>query len=89
MNDVLLTIPGEGLATAKIPRPGLEGELKRQLALQLYREGLVSGAGACRIAGLGKAEFQYLLGRCSVYQQYAVEDYRKDMEHLTAWDTQE
>jgi len=89
MNDVLLTIPGDGLATAKIPRFGLEAELKRQLALQLYREGLVSGAGACRIAGLAKAEFQYLLGQRGVCQQYDVEDYRKDVEHLAAWQTQE
>lgn len=83
---------GRGLATARMPRLGLEAELKRQLALQLYREGLVSGAGACRIAGLAKAEFQYLLGQRGVCQQYDLEDYRKDVEHLAAWaawDTQE
>jgi len=85
MNDISLTIPGDALAMAKIPRHRLESELKKQLAVQLYREGLISGAGACRIAGLGKAEFQYVLGQCGVCQQYDVEDYRKDLEQLATW----
>jgi predicted HTH domain antitoxin len=51
MSDISLTIPGDALAAAKIPRHRLESELKKQLAIQLYREGLISGAGACRIAG--------------------------------------
>jgi predicted HTH domain antitoxin len=85
MGDISLTIPGDALATAKIPRHRLESELKKQLAVQLYREGLVSGAGACRIAGLAKAEFQHLLGEYGVAQQYDVEDYQKDLEHLAAW----
>lgn len=40
----------------------MEAELKKVLALQLYLEGIVSGFGACRIAGIEKAELQYLLG---------------------------
>lgn len=85
MSDISLTIPGDALAAVKIPRHRLQSELKKQLAIQLYREGLISGAGACRIAGVAKAEFQYLLGQCGVAQQYDVEDYRKDLEHLAAW----
>ena len=57
MKDVHLTIPGEVLATAKIPRQRLEAELKKELALQLYREGLIAGGSACRLAGLTKLEF--------------------------------
>ena len=85
MSDVSLTIPGDALAAAKIPRHRLESELRKQLAMQLYREGLISGAGASRVAGVAKAEFQYLLGECGVPQQYGVDDYRQDLEHLAAW----
>lgn len=85
MNDVSMIIPGDALLGAKIPRSRLEAELKKHLAIQLYREGLISGAGACRIAGVTKAEFQYLLGESGVHQQYDVDDYRRDVEHLAAW----
>jgi predicted HTH domain antitoxin len=33
----------------------MESELLKELALQLYREGLVSSAGACQVAGLMKS----------------------------------
>lgn len=85
MGDISLTIPGDALAAVKIPRHRLHSELKKQLAIQLYREGLISSAGACRIAGVEKPEFQYVLGECGVSQQYDVEDYQKDLEHLAAW----
>jgi len=82
MKDVTLTIPGDVLAAAKIPRQRLQQELKKELALQLYREGLVSNFGACRLAGLEKPEFQYLLGQRGIAQQYDVEDYEQDLENL-------
>ena len=85
MNDILMQIPGEALASAKIPRSQLDAELKKQLALQLYRVGMVSGAGACRIAGVGKLEFQHLWGEADICQQYGVEDFHEDQENLQAW----
>ena len=48
MNDVLLAIPGEALAAAKIPRSRLKKELKKELALQLSCAipGLSNGGGS-------------------------------------------
>lgn len=85
MNDISITIPGEALAAVKIPRQRLQAELRKELAVQLYREGLVSGAGATRIAGIEKTEFQYLLGQRGVCQQYDDVDYRKDVDNLRKW----
>ncbi len=85
MNDITLTIPGEALAVARIPRGRMEDEHRKELALQLYREGIVASFGACRIAGMEKAEFQYILGQRGIAQQYDVEDYRTDKETLAAW----
>ena len=85
MSSISLTIPSDAVAAMKIPRHRVESELKKQLAVQLYREGMISGAGACRVAEISKAEFQYLLGEIGVCQQYDVEDYHKDLEHLASW----
>lgn len=85
MQNILVTIPGDALAGMKVPPERLEAELKKQLALQLYRERLVSGAGACRIAAVTKAEFQTLLAQHEICQQYDVDDYQKDLEHMAAW----
>ncbi len=89
MKDVLLSIPADALAGVKIPRQNLDAELKKHLALQLYRSGLVSGAAASRVAGVGKAEFQFLLGEAGICQQYDLEDYHEDLEHLRAWEADE
>jgi predicted HTH domain antitoxin len=88
MKDLTLVIPGEVLEAVRIPRHRFGPELKKELAVQLYREGLISGFGACRLAGLEKAEFQYLLGQRGVCQQYDVDDYDQDMETMSAWPLQ-
>ena len=85
MSDLTLTIPAEVVATMRIPPRRREEELRKELAIQLYREGIVAGAGACRICGLSKLEFQDLLGRRGVCQQYDVDDYKQDLEDLAEW----
>ena len=62
MKDITLLIPGEVVAHARIPRTRIDAELRKELALQLYREGIVSGGAACQLAELSKLEFQQLLG---------------------------
>ncbi len=80
MHDLTLTLPGVALATTRIPRPRMEAELKKELALQLYREGIVASFGACRIAGIEQAEFHYLLGERGIPQRYDVDGYRQYKE---------
>ena len=59
MNDLVLTLPGEALANARIPPAEMERELLRRLAAALFSDGIVGGAAACRLAGMDKAEFQH------------------------------
>jgi predicted HTH domain antitoxin len=40
----------------------MEAELRRRLAAALFSDGIISGAAACRMAGMDKAEFQFMLG---------------------------
>lgn len=62
MQAVTLTLPAESLIGVRIPPHELERELRSRLAAALYSDGILSGAAACRMADMGKAEFQHLLG---------------------------
>ena len=81
----LLELPEEVLRHAKIPRQQWDNVLKRELALQLYREGILSFANARRLAEMEKLDFHMLLGERQIPRQYDVEDYEQDIENLVAW----
>lgn len=85
MRTVTLDIPEEVLIAVKIPRNRLQTGLKRELAIQLYRENMISSANAHRLAGMSKLEFHYLLGERQISRQYDIEDYEKDLENLAQW----
>lgn len=85
MRTLTLDIPEAVLTGVKIPRTRLKSELKRELALQLYREHMISFANAHRMADMSKIEFHHLLGERQIPRQYDTEDYEKDLEHLARW----
>ena len=85
MQAVTLTLPAESLVGVRIPPRELERELRRRLATALYSDGILSGAAACRMAGLEKAEFQHLLGERGITQPLAEEDLEQDLSNLAAW----
>ena len=82
MKDLVLTLPGEALAAARIPPDELERELRRRLAAALYSDGIVGGAAACRLAGMEKAEFQHWLGERGIEQPLGVDDYQLERENF-------
>lgn len=86
MNSISIQIPEEFLISIKIPRKSLEFELKKELAIQLYREGYTSFANAHRLAGMEKLEFHYLLGERQIPRQYNINDYEKDLANLGKWE---
>ncbi len=88
MPDLLLPIPAESLESARIPPGRMEIELRKELALQLYREQLITGAAACRMAGIGKVDLQYLLGERGIPQQLSSNDLEKDLENWKEWENQ-
>jgi hypothetical protein len=85
MKGMLLEIPEEVVASAKIPRPQLEAELRRRLAAALYADGVVGGAAACKLARLEKAEFQHWLGEHGVVQPLEHSDYEIERRNLEEW----
>lgn len=85
MKMLSVTIPEDIMMSVKIPRKRWKTELKKELALQLYREGLISYSNAHRLAGMDKTGFHYLLGEREIPRQYDAEDYEKDLENLAEW----
>ena len=85
MKPLLLEIPEEVLASAKIPRPRLEIELLRRLAAALYADGVIGGSAACKLAGLDKAKFQYWLGEHGVVQPLDGLDYQIERHNIEQW----
>lgn len=85
MSTVSLSIPEEILITAKIPRKSWESQIKKELALQLYREEILSFSNARRLAGMSKIEFHFLLGERKIPRQYDIKDYEKDIENIDKW----
>ena len=85
MKGISLEIPNEVLSAVRIPRAQLESELRRRLAAALFAEGVLGGFTACKLAGLGKAEFQYWLGEHGIEQPLDVPDYESDCNQLDEW----
>lgn len=85
MDDMILTLPGDALANARIPPAEMERELRRRLAAALFSDGIVGGAAACRLAGMDKAEFQHWLGEHGITQPLVAADYRQERENLAIW----
>lgn len=86
MKTIAIEIPEDIFFDLKIPRDHWNTELRRELALQLYREKLLSFGNARRLAGMSKIEFHYLLGERKIPRHYDIEDYRKDLENLEQWE---
>lgn len=85
MQDVPLDLPGDSLIGVRIPPRQLETELRRRLATGLFSDGILSGASACRMAGMGKAEFQHLLGERGITQPQDENDYAQELSNLGRW----
>ena len=85
MNDLVLTLPGESLVGARIPRPQLQSELRLRLAMALYADGILAGAAACRMAGVDKVVFQFRLGERGICQPLDAHDVESDLENFAQW----
>jgi predicted HTH domain antitoxin len=87
MRSHSISLPEDILRSAKIPKSQWDAVLKRELALQLYREGILTFANARRLAGMEKLDFHMLLGERQIPRQYDIEDYEQDLANLQAWRT--
>jgi predicted HTH domain antitoxin len=75
-----LTIPDDVLAAAHMS----EAELKRELALTLFRQDRLTLAQASRLAEMSYLEFQALLAERSIPLHYGIDEFHEDLRNLPA-----
>ena len=78
---VRLEIPDEVVQAIRLPEDRVEQELRLELAIALYREGLLSFGKARQLAGMGKYEFARALGERGVPRHYTAEELKEDVRY--------
>ncbi len=84
MKGLSIEILEDVIVHLRLPPRNLEQELKKELAVHLYAEGLLPQASACRLAGMNRLAFARLLGERQIPVRYTAEDLDQDLQTLRA-----
>lgn len=79
--DMQLHIPRSVADAITLPEARKEEELRRELALTLYREGMLSFGKARELADLDKLAFAQLLGARGIERHYGAEELDEDLAY--------
>lgn len=79
--DVQLHIPDSVVQAMRLPEERISQELLVELAIALYRQGILSFGKARELAGIGKYEFGQLLGTRGVLRHYGQEELEDDLKY--------
>lgn len=80
---ILLEIPDSVARAIRIPKKEQQRQLKVELALSLYAQGLLSFGKACELAEMTKFEFGLLLGKRNIPRQYDEQDLQDDIAYAS------
>lgn len=75
---VEINFPKDVLVAANILEKNAAQEIKKILALFLFKENGLSFGKACKLSGLSQSEFLELLGKQRIPLHYDVDDYEED-----------
>ncbi len=79
--ELTLHIPKEIDRALKIPGKSRENFLLKELAISLYREGILSFGKARQLANMSKWEFHDELGKRKIARHYTEEDFEEDLQY--------
>jgi len=79
--SVRLQIPDSVAQAIRLPEDRIEQELRLELAIALYAQGLVSFGKARELAGKDKYEFGQLLGERRIARHYGREELEDDLDY--------
>jgi predicted HTH domain antitoxin len=82
MDNLVIEIPADITAHLRLPPRNLQQEVKKELAIHLYAEGLLPEASACALAGMTRLAFTKLLGERQIPVRYTTEDLEQDLQTL-------
>ena len=80
-HDLTLEIPGEILDTMRLPPDQIRQELLQELALALYRRGVLPSGKAQILARVTRWEFEELLKRRQIPRHYTEVDLESDLAY--------
>lgn len=75
-------IPKDVLVAASMSEKAASGEIKKLLAIYLFKERILSFGKACELSGLNKTEFLEFTGNMKIPLNYDIEDYEEDLTIL-------
>lgn len=81
-----LHIPPSVAEALRLPEAEAERAIRRELAVALYGQGLLSFGKARELAALGKAAFGQLLGERGVARHYGPQEAAEDLRYATGDD---
>ena len=76
-----IDLPSDVYDSLKVPEDEREDVIRRELAVSLYRERILSFGKARELAGLTRREFHRLLGDREVDRHYTNEELAEDLEY--------
>jgi predicted HTH domain antitoxin len=79
--DLQLYIPDSVVQAIRLPEERISQELLVELAIALYRQGILSFGKARELADMGKYEFGQLLGKRGVLRHYGQEELEDDLKY--------
>jgi predicted HTH domain antitoxin len=80
---ILIGIPDTVARAIRIPRKEQQRQLKIELALGLYTQGILSFGKAAELADMTKLEFSLLLGKRNIPRQYDETDLQDDIAYAS------
>lgn len=82
MRKISIEVPEDILRATKIPLKEAPERLKKELAVRLYEQGILTFGKARQLAGITKWEFHRLLGSMGIPRQYDLDDFQTDLDTL-------
>lgn len=81
---IMLEIPDSIVRAMRLPRKEQTHQLKIELALSLYAQGILSFGKACELAETTKLEFSLALGKRNIPRQYDEQDLQDDIAYASS-----
>jgi predicted HTH domain antitoxin len=81
MPKLMLEVPPDVVDALRFPPEEAEGEIRRELALALYRRGALPLGKARVLAHMSRWQFEQLLGERRIPRHYTGSDLAEDIQH--------
>jgi len=83
---IKMDFPKDVLLAADISEANASSDIKKHLALYMFKERIISFGKASKLSGLSKLEFIELAGSKGIPLNYDTDDYREDLNTIKSLD---